>query len=302
MTFSFVIPTKNRPIELASVFDSILDQNHLPDQVIIIDQSSPENIIKDKMIPFAKKAGFILDYVIDEQIKGLVQAKATSIQYNICDYISFFDDDIVLEKHYLQKIQDVLIENPSIIGVNGHILNYPKVSRLKKFIFKITHIGLFKDDRIERQLQLNYNHKNKISLSVLSGGLSTWKKSVFERVKFDTHNNFHAYEDQEFSIRVKREFSNNLYLIPEAGLNHYHSEINRNTLINKFERDLIEVFKIYKKNNDKTGSLFSLLILLFGLLANAILLSVQERKIKIFINYFKGLSKGFKLSVRQGEK
>ena len=57
-----------------------------------------------------------------------------------------------------------------------------------------------------------------------------------------------AYEDKEFYIRVKREFSNNLYLVPEAKLYHYHSIINRNSLIDKYERDLIEVFKIYKKN------------------------------------------------------
>jgi len=298
MTFSIVIPTKNRPVELASIFDSILVQNRLPEQVIIIDQSIPENTMKDKLIPLATNAGIKLDYIITEKIKGLVQAKATSIQYNICDYISFFDDDIVLEKHYFQKIQDVLIENPSIIGVNGHILNYPKISRLKKIIFKITHRGLFKDNRIERQLQLIYNYENKVSLSVLSGGLSTWKKNVFERVKFDVYNNFHAYEDQEFSIRVKREFSNNLYLVPEAKLYHYHSIINRNSLIDKYERDLIEVFKIYKKNKDMKGSLFSLLILLLGLLANAILLSLKEKEIKIIINYFKGLTRGYGLIIK----
>ena len=46
MTFSFVIPTKNRPIELATVFDAILAQSRLPEQVIIIDQSSQDNVSK----------------------------------------------------------------------------------------------------------------------------------------------------------------------------------------------------------------------------------------------------------------
>ena len=121
MTFSFVIPTKNRPTELATVFKAILAQTRLPEQVIIIDQSSPEKVIKDKLMPLAKKAKIKLDYIHDESIKGLVQAKAASIQYNNCDYISFFDDDIVHEPNYLAAIEKAFTAHPEMIGVNGLI-------------------------------------------------------------------------------------------------------------------------------------------------------------------------------------
>ena len=49
MTLSVVIPTKNRPQELLSILDSIGSQTHLPDQLIIIDQSLNENTIEDKI-------------------------------------------------------------------------------------------------------------------------------------------------------------------------------------------------------------------------------------------------------------
>ena len=39
MTFSVVIPTKNRPTELLSSFNAILNQTRLPDQIIVVDQS-----------------------------------------------------------------------------------------------------------------------------------------------------------------------------------------------------------------------------------------------------------------------
>ena len=120
MTFSFVIPTKNRPVELATVFDAILAQSRLPEQVIIIDQSSPDKVIKDQLALLAKKVNIRLDYIHDETINGLVQAKAASIQYNQCDYISFFDDDIVHEPNYLAAIEEVIIAHPVMIGfVNG---------------------------------------------------------------------------------------------------------------------------------------------------------------------------------------
>ena len=48
MTFSVIIPTKNRPKELIKLFDSLILQTYQPDQIIIIDQSEDENVIKQK--------------------------------------------------------------------------------------------------------------------------------------------------------------------------------------------------------------------------------------------------------------
>src|SRR6056300_1191793 len=127
MTFSIVIPTKNRPTELKTVIDSLLAQTRLPDQLIIIDQSRPDKVIREKISPLAKEKGVDLDYIHDETISGLVQAKAASIPYNRCDYVSFFDDDIILENNYFESINFAIHENPSIVGFNGKILNYPKV-------------------------------------------------------------------------------------------------------------------------------------------------------------------------------
>ncbi len=157
MTFSFVIPTKNRPTELATVFNAILAQTRLPEQVIIIDQSSPDKVIKDKLAPLAKKAKITLDYIHDESIKGLVQAKAASIQYNSCDYISFFDDDIVHKTNYLEAIEQAFMVHSDMIGVNGVIINNPQESFIKRTIFRLTHFGLYKDNRqrVIRSLKSN---------------------------------------------------------------------------------------------------------------------------------------------------
>ena len=55
MTFSVVIPTKNRPTELATVIDSLLAQSRLPNQLIIIDQSSSDKVIREKVTPLAQE-------------------------------------------------------------------------------------------------------------------------------------------------------------------------------------------------------------------------------------------------------
>lgn len=297
MTFSVVVPTKNRPTELVKLIESIMAQTCLPDQLIIIDQSCQKKVIKTKLMLNVKQKGIDINYIHDENITGLVEAKSVSIKYNYCDFISFFDDDIVLESDYFENIKSILIENPSIVGLNGRIINYPKVSLFKRSIFRMTHLGLFEDNRIPNQLKsLNTNNLKK--LNVLSGGLSTWNKSVFDKVQFDLFNKFHSYEDQEFSIRVKKAYSRELFLAPKAKLYHNHSEINRTDLSKKYKADIVEVFLIYKKNKDTKFARFYLIILVMGLFYNAVILSISYKKIEIIYFFLKGLFDGIKSQPR----
>ena len=297
MTFSFVIPTKNRPIELATVFDAILAQSRLPEQVIIIDQSSQDNVVKEQLAPQAKKENIRLDYIHDESINGLVQAKATSIQYNQCDYISFFDDDIVHEPNYLAAIEESIITHPEMIGLNGVILNAPKEGLLKRLIFRFTHFGLYKDNRQSVILSLKEGTIQPQSVNTLSGGLSTWKKEVFDTVTFDTKNKFHAYEDKEFSIRIERAFPKQMFIVPQAKLYHYHAAGNRQSLLRRTQNDLVEVWKLFKKNGNYNWLGLDFIVLLFGLLLNALMLTLKHLNINFLIHYLRGFNQGRKSQI-----
>jgi GT2 family glycosyltransferase len=297
MTFSFVIPTKNRPVELATVFDAILAQSRLPEQVIIIDQSSPDKVIKDQLALLAKKVNIRLDYIHDETINGLVQAKAASIQYNQCDYISFFDDDIVHEPNYLAAIEEVIIAHPVMIGFNGVILNAPKEGLLKRLIFRFTHFGLYKDNRQSVIRSLKKATTQPQSVDALSGGLSTWKKEVFEKVSFDTKNKFHAYEDKEFSIRIERAFPKQMFIVPQAKLYHYHAAGNRQSLLRRTQNDVVEVWKLFKKNGNYNWLGLDFIVLLFGLLINALILSLKHLNIDFFLHYLRGFNQGRKSQI-----
>lgn len=297
MTFSFVIPTKNRPIQLVTVFDAILAQSRLPEQVIIIDQSSPDNVIKDQLAPLAKKSNIRLDYIHDESINGLVKAKAASIQYNHCDYISFFDDDIVHEPNYLAAIEESIIAHPEMTGLNGVILNAPKEGLLKRLIFSFTHFGLYKDNRQSVIRSLKKGTSQPQSVDALSGGLSTWKKEVFDTVTFDTKNKFHAYEDKEFSIRIERAFPKQMFIVPQAKLYHYHAAENRQTLLRRTQNDLVEVWKLFKKNGNYNWLGLDLIVLLLGLLLNALILSFKHLNINFLIHYLRGFNQGCKSQI-----
>ncbi|MDA9184188.1 glycosyltransferase [Flavobacteriaceae bacterium] len=297
MTFSIVIPTKNRPKELATVFDSLLAQTRLPDQIIIIDQSSPDKVIKDQLTILAEKANVTLNYIHDERITGLVQAKAASIQYNCCDYISFFDDDIVHEPDYLAVIEQALTAYPVMIGVNGVILNAPEEGFLKRLIFQLTHFGLYKDNRQRVIRSLNVKKVEPQAVDALSGGLSTWHKDVFKTVVFDTENKFHAYEDKEFSIRIERAFPEQMFIVPSAKLYHYHAAGNRQSLLRRTENDVVEVWMLFKKNGNFNYLGLDFVVLLFGLFFNALLLSLKLFNLNFLWNYFKGFNAGRKKQI-----
>ena len=292
MTFSVVIPTKNRPTELATVIDSLLAQTRLPDQLIIIDQSSSDKVIREKITPLLKEKGVALEYIHDETITGLVQAKAASIPYNHCDYISFFDDDIVHEPDYLSAIEQAWVNYPDMIGVNGVILNAPKESYLRRLLFRLTHFGLFKDNRQQVVRKLKETTQAPQSVDALSGGLSTWKKEVFEQLGFDTKNVFHAYEDKEFSIRVNRLFPNKMFIVPRAKLYHYHAAGNRQSLLRRTENDVVEVWMLFKKNGNWDYLGFDFFVLLCGLLLNTLLRSASHLSLSFLLAYLRGWKTG----------
>ena len=292
MTFSVVIPTKNRPTELATVIDSLLAQSRLPDQLIIIDQSSSDKVIREKVTPLAQEKGVALDYIHDETITGLVQAKAASIPYNHCDYISFFDDDIVHEPDYLNAVEQAWINYPDMIGVNGVILNAPKEGFLRRLLFRITHFGLFKDNRQQVLRKLKETTQAPQAVDALSGGLSTWKKEVFEQLGFDTKNKFHAYEDKEFSIRVNRLFPNKMFIVPQAKLYHYHAAGNRQSLLRRTENDVVEVWMLFKKNGNWDYLGLDFFVLLCGLLLNTLLRSVRHLSFSFLLAYLRGWKTG----------
>ena len=295
MTFSIVIPTKNRPQELITMFNSIIEQTRLPDQVIIIDQSHSDNLVKSSLETLVEKTNIRLNYIHDENINGLVAAKSVSLKYNECDIISFFDDDIVLKPNYLFEISQAFINNKSIIGANGIIINRPEHNYLKSLIFNFFHIGLFRDNR---QSVLNKtNDTSLLPVNTLSGGLSSWKKGVFEKVKFDTENKFHAYEDKEFSIRVGRAFPNQMYIVHGAKLYHYHSPGNRQSILKRTKTDVVEVIMLFKKNGDFSYLGFDLFIMLLGLMLNSVLLSFKYFNINFLLNFLKGLNNGRKREI-----
>ena len=133
MTLAAIIPTKNRPEDLLEAVKSIVNQLRQPDQLIIIDQSETSasfDLITSK-IAFPEKIK--LEYVRDTSIKGLVEAKAASLNFVKTDIVCFFEDDIVLESDYILEIERVFHENQQMLGCSGIITNATSGNKFYRF-------------------------------------------------------------------------------------------------------------------------------------------------------------------------
>ena len=296
MTFSFVIPTKNRLEELKTIFNSILSQTLHPNQVIVIDQSKPSNLDIKYFKEIIAPTNINLLYIHDQSIKGLVNAKSASLKYNECDIISFFDDDIVLRPNYLFEISKAFKNHKLIMGANGIIINRPQINNLNNFIFNFFHIGLFRDNRQSISNQKNYS--SLLTVNTLSGGLSSWRKEVFDKVEFDTENKLHAYEDKEFSIRVNKIFPNSMFVIPSATLYHFHAKSNRESLKKRTHNDIKEVIIIFRKNGNLNFLGFDLLLMSTGLFLKSIMMSLKNLDYNFIILFLKGLYSGLNFPVK----
>ena len=218
-----IIPTLNRPVDLLKAVNSVCHQSKLPEELIIVDQSR-NKLSFIAITKIMKKTPLIkFVYIHDPKIGGLVDAKRRAVLVAKGNLICFLEDDIILEPDYLKQIENGFNLKPDMIGCSGVITNPPKNSYVYKLFFKIFHLGIYKDNRVD--LKEKYvGYKNKIIPSdMLSGGLSAWRKDVFKVISFDIKNGFHMYEDIDFSTRVAQYFPNQLFINPNARLKHFFS-------------------------------------------------------------------------------
>jgi GT2 family glycosyltransferase len=294
MIISAVIPTKNRPHDLLLAVRSIVNQKRIPDQLVIIDQSEDDftkSLIESE---FDCKSSYGLCYIKDTSIKGLVEAKSKSLEYVEGDIICFFEDDIIVEEDYLLQIEKTFEENSRLIGCSGIITNASSNGRFYRIIYKIFHRGIFIDPRPDIYANIDNSNHELVKTNVINGGLSAWRKSIFEDIKFDYYNKFHMMEDFEYSFRVNHLFPDALYINPKARLVHNFSPLNRDNKILSFEKKIFEYIVFYKKNKDYPRSSVDLYILLTGILFDAIALSLKLISLAPFIAYFRGVKNGFK--------
>lgn len=292
MLITTVIPTKNRPADLARAVTSIRNQRRLPDELLIVDQS-PEDA--SRIAVEAALAGSplrsLLSYVHDSGIRGLVPAKAEAVRRARGDLVCFLEDDVVLEPDYVAQIERGFLETPGMLGCCGVVTNLPPLPPGYVGMFHFFHRGIFRDARVGVHGVISGRDLPLVPSDYLSGGLSAYRREVFDAVAFDLENDFFMLEDIDFSTRAAQRFGDRFFINPNARLEHRMSPLNRAVLGSRQRRKLREFLVFYKKRR-ATGRLLTVLMLLAGLLLEAGYQAVRSRTPSPIIGYFLGLRDG----------
>ncbi len=259
-----VIPTKNRPDDLVLAVRSILAQTTLPTTLVIIDQSDNDEG-KRVVTHMAEGIGTQLVYILDANIRGLVAAKSEALRYANGDIICFLEDDVVLELDYLAEIEAGFLVNPKMLGCCGLVVDMGKTISGYVSYFQLFHRGIFFDPRVGVHGYVAGKGHALIPSHALSGGLSAWRRQVFDSVKFDIVNDFFMLEDIEFSTRAAKFLGGRFYVNPNARLDHRVSPVNREKLTSRQRRKVREYIVFYKKRKGWKWATTSLLWLLLGL-------------------------------------
>jgi GT2 family glycosyltransferase len=298
LTLSAVIPTKNRPDDLIKAVESLLSQTRPPEEVLIIDQSegmASEDAVRSR---FDGAVRTRLNYIHDPTISGLVDAKRVGSTRASADIVCFLEDDVILEPDYMAQIESGFLARPDMWGCSGIIVNMARSSLLYIAAQRLFFRGIFRDPRLPLTARALNGASDLMRCDILSGGISSWRREVFDRVQFDVANGFFMFEDMEFSTRVVKAVGPHLYINPRARLEHHASSVNRDRHGTRQHRKLREALIFYKSRAAWRGARRGLGLVMVWWLAEATVQAVRLGSIGPLAGYWTGVVDGIRARLR----
>ena len=186
------------------------------------------------------------------------------------------------------------MENPKMIGCSGLITNIPVNSFYYKFFYNLFHIGIFYDPRVNLNINISSNF---ISCNVLSGGITAWRRFVFDLVPFDLKNKFFMLEDYEYCSRVNKNKIGDCFINTFARVTHLYSPINRPQENIRLMTKTKEYVMFYRTRRSWNFAFISFLWLLIGLFFESFLKSIKSSSTKPIVMFLIGMKDGFKQDI-----
>jgi GT2 family glycosyltransferase len=217
---SVIIATMNRREKLLHCIHSVVSQTFPPCEIVIVDDGEldPEEIRRS--IPSAIQFQYHRKHP-----PGLSASRNLGAGVARGELLLFLDDDVVLEKDYIEQIVKVFENDGAgeIGGVCGIIMNRrgkPGFFHLwaRAFMLESAHEGKVLPWGFYTKI---LNPRQTMDVDWIPGGLSCFRREVFEEFQLSDmgHLGRHGLADVEFSCRIKKRYR--LLVTPFARLWHY---------------------------------------------------------------------------------
>ncbi len=276
---SIVIPTRDRPDELAELLISISRQDMKLFEIIIIDDSpsgSAKQLISNFTSTF-KSLNCDLKY-INGTSDGLPAARNLGVSFSRGDAILFLDDDTLLQPNVVSSIIDFFTKHPDALGVQPEIIsstakNGNELSIFKTAFYRGMLLGYYDLDKMfvrKSGASVLPSKVTKVIHAQRLSGCCCYKQIVFRDQKFDTKLKLWGYmEDLDFSRRLYKKNPQSLYVIPSSKVIHKTSKKARMPNKTSVSMTTIYWFYIFFKNI-YDNSVLNLLAFFWGLTGNLV--------------------------------
>jgi glucosyl-dolichyl phosphate glucuronosyltransferase len=233
ISISVIVCTINRPKELKNCIETIKSQTHLPDEIIVVDASE-----EDQSGKFESSSGnIVLKYI--RTAAGLTRQRNVGVEASCGDIVFFFDDDIELDKEYIEKSLNIFSDDTlgCVGGVQGIDLNDTQSflkGKKRLFFYRLFFLG--RKDQYSKMLpsgnvthldiaspKIRYSEK-PIRIHLASGGIVGYHRKVLNDFMFDeSYIGYSHGEDIDFSHRVSKKYG--IYFTSFARVYHkQHSD------------------------------------------------------------------------------
>lgn len=241
---SVIICTLNRDEETLTCVKSILRQNTVPYEIIIVD-ATIDNLLYESLSKEVDKCNLI--YLKSK--KGLTIQRNVGINAASGNVYIFLDDDVVLEDDYISSILEIYEKDlrGEIAGVQGSFIGvkpYKWYANLYRRFFLLpgfTGLGIMQASGFPSLIALP---KKITEVEMFCGGNASYRKEIFSEFKFNEEFKGYAYmEDDDFSYPVAKKYK--LVQSPAAKLTHHHSSSARDSIIVRQRMDFINHFNFF---------------------------------------------------------
>ena len=247
-----IIPTKNRPQDLQLAVRSLFAQTCSPGSIVIIDQSPDDasRLLVDAELAAAQNPrgpGWNLQYVRDPAISGAATARNRAMAIADDDIWLFLDDDVVLERDFVDQLIAVYRDHPEVSGVSGVITNQTRPTVWFRLWNALFVRGPFRDERQPIYWDADrLRNSPPIRVRRFGGGLMSFRADVIRCRRFDENlRGVSDGEDVDFCMQLGP--ATKLVIAPGARLEHWHSSIGR-LPDHWLRREVRGNFFIYYKN------------------------------------------------------
>ncbi|MFA4851402.1 MAG: glycosyltransferase family 2 protein [Bacteroidales bacterium] len=288
---AFIIPTKDRPIKIRAVLDSIVQQTIKCGRILVIDGGQS---VKEIVMSFS--CTLPVEYYACHP-PGQIRQKKMGI--NLLDdrtpLVGFLDDDIVLEPQAIERLLSFWNKcEPEAAGVSFNIIN--GAPQPKSWLRNFFDLSVAEPGRVLRSGMATSNCQvtHNIRAQWVCGGATIWKQQILKDFPYrEIASRWAITEDLIYSYPIGKRFP--LYVCADAKVRHEHVIDYVAKMKHFYCGYTYTIWCFYfVESNPEFSRMFFLLTMLMGIVSRLIIgiFTFQMRHLEFSLGQLKGVIMG----------